>query len=523
MAVDALEYDDDEGKPAEALDEILESPERLRELDLEAFAVELGKQGFGKKNTTLYDIRSELNSRYADLREPFVPPTPHEVFQMLTKESPDTFYNGKMVQVWVTDFIHRKPQAAQLDDANPVRNEETGLWQCPFCLKNDFPELSEVWNHFDENDCPGQAIGVKTRLDNGIFGFISIKNLSDKTVTNPADRVRRQSVIYARILNMDPEKFSVELSSRSSVLQDVENKYKPEKDPGYYDYVSEKNDKKKLEKKMEKKKTQYLKRIIRHPSFENVDYKEAEKLMLNLEQGEAIFRPSSKGVDHLTLTWKVAPEIYQHIDIKELDKENDFLLGKKLLINKVEFEDLNEILASFVAPLAANARQILEHKYYREALAGQKGKISEILREEKKKNPKNIPYMFTASELPGKFVLSWAPPSSQQKVYHEYVGVMPEGFKFSHQPYPTLNRLIEWFKKNYRNLNMPRRQPTNTPGRLTNRSMYIPTPATCRTPKAPSMGNPTPMYTPYTPSGQTPFLTPNINSPGMGLFHILRV
>jgi transcription elongation factor SPT6 len=47
----------------------------------------------------------------------------------------------------VTFFLgisHRKPQGDQLDQANPVRNDETGLWQCPFCLKNDFPELSEV-------------------------------------------------------------------------------------------------------------------------------------------------------------------------------------------------------------------------------------------------------------------------------------------------------------------------------------------------------------------------------------------
>jgi hypothetical protein len=44
----------------------------------------------------------------------------------------------------VLGISHRKPQGDQLDQANPVRNDETGLWQCPFCLKNDFPELSEV-------------------------------------------------------------------------------------------------------------------------------------------------------------------------------------------------------------------------------------------------------------------------------------------------------------------------------------------------------------------------------------------
>ena len=46
MAVDALEYDDAtaDDNPAGALEEILESPDRLKDLDLDAFAVELERQ-----------------------------------------------------------------------------------------------------------------------------------------------------------------------------------------------------------------------------------------------------------------------------------------------------------------------------------------------------------------------------------------------------------------------------------------------------------------------------------------------
>ena len=51
---------------------------------------------------------------------------------------------GKLVMCRVYGIAYKRPQGEQLDQANPVRNEETGLWQCPFCLKNDFPELSEV-------------------------------------------------------------------------------------------------------------------------------------------------------------------------------------------------------------------------------------------------------------------------------------------------------------------------------------------------------------------------------------------
>ena len=46
MAVDALEYDEsaDDANPAEALEEILDNPDKLKDLDLDAFAEELERQ-----------------------------------------------------------------------------------------------------------------------------------------------------------------------------------------------------------------------------------------------------------------------------------------------------------------------------------------------------------------------------------------------------------------------------------------------------------------------------------------------
>jgi len=51
---------------------------------------------------------------------------------------------GKLIICHVTGIAHRRPNKEQLEVANPVRNDETQLWQCPFCDKKDFPELSEV-------------------------------------------------------------------------------------------------------------------------------------------------------------------------------------------------------------------------------------------------------------------------------------------------------------------------------------------------------------------------------------------
>jgi transcription elongation factor SPT6 len=105
MAVNDLEYNDEDANPAGALEEILEAPERLKDLDLDAFAEELQQQGFGNKRITLYDIRAELNHQYKDLRSQYTSPPPEELFDMLTKENPETFFIGKMVLATVTGMI----------------------------------------------------------------------------------------------------------------------------------------------------------------------------------------------------------------------------------------------------------------------------------------------------------------------------------------------------------------------------------------------------------------------------------
>lgn len=55
----------------------------------------LPPQGYGDKHITLYDIRAELSCRYKDLRTAYRSPNTEEIFNMLTKETPETFYIGK--------------------------------------------------------------------------------------------------------------------------------------------------------------------------------------------------------------------------------------------------------------------------------------------------------------------------------------------------------------------------------------------------------------------------------------------
>jgi transcription elongation factor SPT6 len=507
MAVDALEYDEEDGNPANALEEILQEPEKLAELDLDAFAQELERQGFGKKHITLQDIRSELHQMYKDKREPFVPPNQEEVFNMVTKETPHTFHLGKLVQVTVTGFAYKKPEGEELNQAAPIRKGEDNVWQCPFCGQDDFQELTEVWNHFDAGICPGKAVGVKIRLDNGVSGFIPMKNLSDSAVLNPEERVRQGQAIYCRITRVQPERFSVECTCKSSALADKDGEFKPTKDR-HYDIDAEKRDtEREVEKQKKKNRHTYIKRVIVHPSFHNIDFKEAERLMAGMDQGDVIIRPSSKGEDRLTVTWKVSDGIYQHIDVREEGKSNAFSLGRSLWIATEEFEDLDEIIARHVNPMAAHARDILSFRYYKDTDGGKREKAEEILRQEKRAYPGKIHYFLSASrEFPGKFLLSYMP---RTRARHEFVSVTPDGFRFRQQNFDSLGALMKWFKEHFRD---PIPGTPFTPGgRTTGRTPY--TPGGAITPGAMSLATGTP-YGATPTSRLTPGATPSRITPG---------
>uniref|UniRef100_A0A674PDT3 SPT6 homolog, histone chaperone and transcription elongation factor n=1 Tax=Takifugu rubripes TaxID=31033 RepID=A0A674PDT3_TAKRU len=278
-------------------------------------------------------------------------------------------------------------------------------------------------------------------------GFIPTKFLSDKVVKHPEERVKVGMTVHCRIMKIDIEKFSVDLTCRTSDLMDKANEWKLPKD-SYYDFDTESEDQK-LDEELKKKqqRTPYIKRVIAHPNFHNISFNQAEKMMETLDQGDLIIRPSSKGENHLTVTWKVADGIYQHVDVKEEGKENAFSLGHTLWINTEEFEDLDEITARYIQPMASFARDLLGHKYFQECSGGSKEKMEELLVRTKREKPTFIPYFVSAcKDLPGKFLLGYQP---RGKPRVEYVTITPDGFRYRSQIFPTVNGLFRWFKDHY--------------------------------------------------------------------------
>jgi len=200
-------------------------------------------------------------------------------------------------------------------------------------------------------------------------------------------------------------------------------------------------------KTLQQNRLHFVKRVIAHRAFHNLTYKEAERMLSRMDQGEAIVRPSAKATDHLTVTWKVAGGIYQHVNIRETQKAKVFDIGKVLYINNEPYEDLDEILARYIQPMAAYARDIMSYKYYMEGVNAEDTTIIEShLKDEKKLTPAKIPYTLTPSQkFPGRFVLSYF---FSQKVRHEYMTTTPEGIRFRNQQFGSTDELINWFKQN---------------------------------------------------------------------------
>ena len=327
---------------------------------------------------------------------------------------------------------------------------------------------------------------MRVRLDNGCTGFIKLRDLSDSPVSNPLDRVKIDQTIYARILYINIEKFNVDLTSKSSDLRDEQERLRLPKD-GFYDRKLESEDLLDIDKEKKAKQAaqerSYVKRVIAHPSFMNINYAECERLLAKKDLGDAIIRPSSKASDHLTITWKLLDGVLHNIDVIEKSKSNQFSLGKRLLIvdprtqETEEFEDLDEILARYVKPMANTVSEITAHKYYRDlskplpsatpsgsatpaqttnatstttppmTSAEAQKMLDNLLIDDKRRNPARIRYYITISrEFPTKFLLSYMPT---RKPIHEYFTVTYDGVRFRAKMFPSLTDMLNWFKINY--------------------------------------------------------------------------
>lgn len=65
----------------------------------------------------------------------------------------------------------------------------------------------------------------------------------------------------------------------------------------------------------------------------NISSKDAIKRLQSEDNGEFYFRPSSRGINYVMLTWKFFEGNIVHIDIEESDKMPGAVIGSRLKIS----------------------------------------------------------------------------------------------------------------------------------------------------------------------------------------------
>ena len=116
-----------------------------------------------------------------------------------------------------------------------------------------------------------------------------------------------------------------------------------------------------------KKHSEVIKRKIDHFRFKNISSAVAIKNLQNEDNGEFYFRPSSRGKDFITLTWKFYNTNIVHIDIKEDRKAPGAHIGEQLQISDEKFDNLNEIVDRYIYPCNRYLREVVTHqKFFKE-------------------------------------------------------------------------------------------------------------------------------------------------------------
>lgn len=145
-------------------------------------------------------------------------------------------------------------------------------------------------------------------------------------------------------------------------------------------------------------------RVIKHPLFKNFTFQEAENYLANRQRGDAVIRPSSKGNDHIAITWKVDKDLYQHIDVFELDKDNEFAVGKKLMVGTIDYTDLDQVLVAHVEAMARKVDELMTHPKYK---SGGLAHLYEFLTSTTMANPKQSAYGICTDSKPGFFDIAF--------------------------------------------------------------------------------------------------------------------
>ncbi|TKY90444.1 hypothetical protein EX895_000442 [Sporisorium graminicola] len=393
MAADALnKHEEDlEGEhpslPCKELMEDADPADKLNTLDLDNYATMLFERKGERKRATLHSCRSELIKPYYDLREVQTEPTPEEILTMFTGETPKTLAKGFVVSVEVM----RVQEGSRMQEGR-----------------------------------------ILCRLDSGIEGTIEAEHTVDNYAPGSVrlrDLVRPQQTLDALVRQIDLEQCTVQLSIKPWDLQHrATHQGKTPLDPKFYDMrKAEQWNEQAAAKAKLRVQARRQNRVIDHPNYHNFNYKSAVQFLASQPRGSVVVRPSSKGDDHLAVTWKVDDDVYQNIDVLELDKESEYSLGRVLRIEGMgSYSDLDELIVNHVKPMVHMVEMMMNHEKYKGA---DEEDLHRFLTNWSLANPSRSVYAFGLNkDRPGYFNLSFK-ANRDAAIQTWPVKVLPNAFK----------------------------------------------------------------------------------------------
>ncbi|KAF7715618.1 Uncharacterized protein PECH_000969 [Penicillium ucsense] len=410
MAADALELDEedikgetDDNGPGAIVRKLFreEQQDRVNDLILEEYAEQLEKNLNQRKRATLETIRAELQQPYEELRKPFAHMSADDVFTMWTGETVDSLKVGMVV---------------------------------PIKIKRVFED------HIDAKlDCGLDALVAETDL--GVPYDTSVRDVYFPTQTLPA-----------KIMFINRKSFTCNVSLRED---QVSNPIRdgPDRGFGEWDEAQERKDRESMKEKGQQ--ADQAQRVIKHPLFKPFNAAQAEEYLGSRSRGDVVIRPSSRGPDHLAVTWKVAQGVYQHIDVLELDKENEYSVGRVLRIGgKYSYSDLDDLIVNHIKAMAKKVDEMVLNEKYKE---GSKAETDQWLETYTKANPRRSAYAFCINpKYPGYFFLCFK-AGEHARLQNWPVKVIPQGYELQKNPYPDMQALCNGFKLMFANMQAGRR------------------------------------------------------------------
>lgn len=398
MAADALELDEEDIAAYDNSGGVVAhlvsgEPEKLNELILEEYADELEKKFHQKKRETLEMIKAELIKHFAEKRAPLHVLTEMDVFTMLTGESAETLHNGVIIPA----------------------------------------SIRKVSDRF-----------LVAMLACGVEGNVTASNMFDS-----ADRPPHPSTVFsfgqtvqAVILDINYGKFIAELST---VPRDIKNAREQQKRAKHHDsrtwnMAAEDNDRVKVAVKQQEHKQG---RVIKHPLFRPFNSRQAEEYLAGLSRGDVVIRPSSRGFDHIAITWKVSDLLYQHVDVLEMDKENEYTVGRILQVDNARYSDLDELIEMHIRTMARKIDEMVASDKFQNK---PRSEVESWLTTYTQANPKRSTYAFCFDhKRPGYFLLLFK-TGLNAPIEVWYVKVIPNGFRLFKNEYPDVVSLCNGFK-----------------------------------------------------------------------------